>query len=107
MLGTHQNIYIQRRVSDLYNEFDKKYKDPVNQALSREESRFINANLRLNDEELLGDGQFSEISDLLAERTTIIKDHVRDISSDNRDKITEESEEMKDILEEIEDEYGE
>lgn len=107
MWGAHQTIDIQSRASGLYTEFDKNYKDPVNQALSREESRFINANLRLNDEELLGDGQFSEISDLLAERTTTIKDHVRDISSDYRDKITEEFEEMKDILAEIEEEYGE
>lgn len=105
--SAHQTIDIQNRGSALFTEFDDNYKRPVNTALSREESRFINANSRLNDEELLESGQYSEVSDILAERTANTKEHARDVTSDKREQINEEYEDMKDLLEKIEEEYSE
>ncbi|HLQ96028.1 MAG TPA: hypothetical protein VK108_06555, partial [Pseudogracilibacillus sp.] len=105
--SAHQTIDIQNRGSALFTEFDDNYRNPVNTALSREESRFINAKIRLNDEELIESAQSSEVSDILDERTANIKDHVRDVTSDKREQINEEYEGMKDILEKIKKEFGE
>lgn len=105
--GARQTIDIQNKGHGLFTEFDNNYRNPVNKALSREESRFTNAASRLKEEELLESGQYSEVSDILAERRTNIKDHARDIISDKREQIKEKFDDMKDLLEKIKEEFSE
>lgn len=105
--GAHEIVDIQSQGNALYSDFDDNYRRPVDQALSREERRLNSAAISLNDEDLLGSDQFSDIVDILEERSTSIKEHSKNISSDKRDKIKEQSDEMKDLLEKIEEEFSE
>lgn len=107
MWSAHQLIDIQSRGNKLYSEFDEKYKHPLGQVYSREEKRFRRAVTRLQQEELIDATQYSEINDLVMDRHTSIKDHAKTISDDKRNKIKEQSDELKDLLEKIEKEYSE
>lgn len=107
MWAAKHTIDIQNRGNALYSEFDDDYRRPVEQANNREGSRFKAAAKRLKQEELLTSDQYSDVIDILTERANHAKDHVKDISSEKREKIKEEFENMKELLKEIEEEFSE